>query len=107
MTVDEIMKLVNAGFTKDEIIKLGTPAADEKPAETPAPAPASAPDPQEDKKEPAEGAEPDIMGVVNKRLEEMEKSLKDYVKSQNVFSIPDIKPVTDVTDIITKFFKEE
>lgn len=106
MTVEDIMKLVNAGFTKDEIIKMGTPAADEKPEE-PAPAPASAPEPQEEKKEPAEGAEPDIMGAVNKRLEEMEKSLKDYVKSQNVFSIPDIKPVTDVTDIITKFFKEE
>lgn len=104
MTVDDIMKLVNAGFTKDEIIKMGQPAADEKPAE-PAPAPASAPEPQEEK--PAEGGEPDIMGFVNKRLEEMEKSLKDYVKSQNVFSIPDIKPVTDVTDIITKFFKEE
>lgn len=104
MTVEDIMKLVNAGFTKDEIIKLGTPTADEKPAE-PAPAPASAPEPQDEK--PAEGGEPDIMGVVNKRLEEMEKSLKDYVKSQNVFSIPDIKPVTDVTDIITKFFKEE
>lgn len=106
MTVEDIIKLVNAGFTKDEIIKLGTPAADEKPAE-PAQAPASTPEPQEEKKEPAEGVEPDIMGAVNKRLEEMEKSLKDYVKSQNVFSIPDIKPVTDVTDIITKFFKEE
>lgn len=104
MTVEDIMKLVNAGFTKDEIIKLGTPAADEKPTE-PAPAPASEPEPQDEK--PAEGGEPDIMGAVNKRLEEMEKSLKDYVKSQNVFSIPDIKPVTDVTDIITKFFKEE
>ena len=106
MTIDDIMKLVNAGFTKDEIIKMGTPTADEKTAE-PASAPASTHDPQEEKKEPAEGAEPDIMGAVNKRLEEMEKSLKDYVKSQNVFSIPDIKPVTDVTDIITKFFKEE
>lgn len=104
MTVEDIMKLVNAGFTKDEIIKLGTPSADEKPTE-PAPAPASEPEPQDEK--PAEGGEPDIMGAVNKRLEEMEKSLKDYVKSQNVFSIPDIKPVTDVTDIITKFFKEE
>lgn len=106
MTVEDIIKLVNAGFTKDEIIKMGKPSADEKTAE-PAPAPASAPEPQEEKKEPAEGAEPDIMGVVNKRLEEMEKSLKDYVKSQNVFSIPNTKPVTDVTDIITKFFKEE
>lgn len=104
MTVEDIMKLVNAGFTKDEIIKLGTPAADKKPTE-PAPAPASEPEPQDGK--PAEGGEPDIMGAVNKRLEEMEKSLKDYVKSQKVFSIPDIKPVTDVTDIITKFFKEE
>ena len=104
MTVEDIVKLVNAGFTKDEIIKMGQPAADEKEAE-PAPAPASTPEPQEEK--PAEGGEPDIMGAVNKRLEEMEKSLKDYVKSQNVFSIPDIKPVTDVTDIITKFFKEE
>lgn len=104
MTVEDIMKLVNAGFTKDEIIKMGQPAADEKEAE-PAQAPASTPQPQDEK--PAEGGEPDIMGVVNKRLEEMEKSLKDYVKSQNVFSIPDIKPVTDVTDIITKFFKEE
>lgn len=106
MTVEDIMKLVNAGFTKDEIIKMGTPSADGKTAE-PATAPASAPEPQEEKKEPAEGGEPDIMGVVNNRLEEMEKSLKDYVKSQNVFSIPNIKPVTDVTDIITKFFKEE
>lgn len=106
MTVEDIMKLVNAGFTKDEIIKMGQPAADEKQAE-PAQAPASTPEPQEEKKEPAEGVEPDIMGVVNKRLEEMEKNLKEYVKSQNVFSIPDIKPVTDVTDIITKFFKEE
>lgn len=48
MTVQEIVKLVNAGFTKSEIIALGAdqPAPEEQPTPAPAPKPAPAPTPE-------------------------------------------------------------
>ena len=48
MTVQEIVKLVNAGFTKSEIIALGAdqPAPEEQPTPAPEPAPAPAPTPE-------------------------------------------------------------
>lgn len=47
MTVQEIVKLVNAGFTKSEIIALGAdqPAPEEQPTPAPAPEPTPAPAP--------------------------------------------------------------
>ena len=45
MVLSEIMALVNAGFTKDDISKLLTAAPDQEPAPAPTPEPAPAPAP--------------------------------------------------------------
>lgn len=53
--IDQIMKLVNAGFTADEIRKMVQPASDPAPAPAPAepePTPAPEPAPAEPKQEP-------------------------------------------------------
>ncbi len=45
MVLSEIMALVNAGFTKDDISKLLTAAPDQEPAPAPEPTPAPVPEP--------------------------------------------------------------
>lgn len=46
MTLDQILSLVNAGYTRAEIEKLASPDPAPAPAPVPAPAPAPAPAPQ-------------------------------------------------------------
>lgn len=47
MELSEIMALVNAGFTKSDILALTTPAVDPTPAADPTPAPVEVPAPVE------------------------------------------------------------
>ena len=80
MKYEEIMNLVNAGFTKDEILRLAgmapaEPAADPEPAPAPAPAPEPQPAPAP---APAQVAQPqDMLGQILGKFDEMSKAMQD------------------------------
>ena len=73
MTTNEILTLLSAGYTKDEITAMGGPAP-----LIPEPQPEPEPEPQP---EPQEPQEPDIAGVVNERLNKIEHSLSDLISA--------------------------
>lgn len=81
MTLSEVSKLLDAGFTKDEIMAFENPAAsapiltdDPAPAETPAPAeePAPAETPAE---EPAQAPDP-VMSKLNDNITKLIKTIQ-------------------------------
>ena len=82
MTVDQIMKLLDAGYTKEEIAALTSnpePAPEVKPEPEPAPEVKPEPSP-EVKPEPAE----DQTGV---RLDALEKSIASLIKTIQVSNV--------------------
>lgn len=106
MTINDVLKLVNAGFTAAQISEMisaenltntATPEAAEVipekeklPAENPT---SAAPQPQE----------VDIMEAIDKKFAELYSNLKNGAAAP---SIGDIKP-RGIEDIITNFFKED
>ena len=91
MTYEEIMNLVNAGFNRDEILRLAGMAAAPAPDPEPAPAPAPAPDP-EPSPAPAPAPEPqpapapapapvaqpqDMLGQILGKFDEMSRSMQE------------------------------
>ena len=121
MESDKILKLVEAGFTADEIRKMLTPASEtvtivqpESPsvplsAEQDAagsPGPAAAAAPSEEK--------PDVLDVVKAAVtEQMSTVMKQYEETMNKMaklagmpSVENVQP-KGIEDIISGFFKEE
>lgn len=106
MTINDVLKLVDAGFTAAQISEMiraetptntatpeaaeVTPENKELPAENPTPA---APQPQE----------VNIMEAIDKKFAELYSNLKNGAAAP---SIGDIKP-RGIEDIITSFFKED
>ena len=84
MKYEEIMNLVNAGFTKDEILRLAgmapaEPAPDPEPAPAPAPAPEPAPAPA-----PAPVPQPqDMLGQILGKFDEMSRSMQELAIKQS------------------------
>jgi len=75
MTYDEIMNLVNAGFNKDEILRLsGLQPAEPAPAPDPEPAPAPAPAPEP---APAPAPAPDMLGQILGKFDEMSRTMQE------------------------------
>lgn len=76
MKAEEVLKLVNAGYTKDEIEAMNT---DETPAADPAPAEEAAPEaaPEEAPAEPVAPAAPEAVNAeMEKRLDKLEAILE-------------------------------
>ena len=72
MTTNEILTLLSAGYTKDEITAMGGPAPlIPEPQPEPEPEPEPQPEPEQ----------PDIAGVVNERLNKIEHSLSDLISA--------------------------
>ena len=106
MKTSEILELIRAGYTKEEIKAMEAPAEapkEEPKKEEPKEAPAAP------KEEPKEDPDPlaQIMSSIDKRFEDMQNKLNETIKAANIYSIPDVKPITDISDIITNFFKED
>ena len=106
MKTSEILELIRAGYTKEEIRAMEAPAEapkEEPKKEEPKEAPAAP------KEEPKEAPDPlaQIMSSIDKRFEDMQNKLNETIKAANIYSIPDVKPITDISDIITNFFKED
>ena len=116
MTVQEIFKLLDAGFTAAEIRAMDpdeqtdpAPAADPKPEEKPAPAAEPAADPKPEapaSSSQPEAAGPDPLDAIKQQIQ----GLTDVVdKMSKVFIMPNMDNVNPlgIDDVITKFFKEE
>ena len=113
MNAAEILKLIDAGFTADEIRKMSPAAGTEPKTETdPAQAPAPSPSPEQAEPEQAVIPEtkpdpvPDPLDTIMDRISSLTQTVEKMSKSVVMPSMDDVKPL-GVEDIITKFFKED
>ncbi len=117
MNADEILKLIDAGFTADEIRKMSPAAAsDPKPETDPAPAPTPSPAPEqaapeqpvvpEQKPEPAPNPGPDPLDSIRQQIAGLTTVVEKMSKSIIMPTMDDVQPL-GVEDIISKFFKED
>lgn len=103
--IDQIMKLVNAGFTADEIRKMVQPASEPAPAPAqaepePSPAPEPAPAPAVPKQEPK-------MDAILQKIDNLTGSITMLLNRSSGTRTPDQTETVD--DILAKAFfgKEE
>lgn len=105
MELDRIFKLVDAGFTKEEIIKLAGAEKEEKPEDTPAAAP--------EEKKPEETPEKsidDIEGIIEKKFNEALAPFEAlYQKASKMVGMPSLQEVEPkgIDDIVDGFFGKE
>ena len=115
MKPEELLKLVNAGFTKQEIMAMFGTAPDPAPAPAPAPdpapapAPAPAPDPEP---EPASAPAPDPAAEAIAKLTQQVSNLTSIVQRSNLLMseqpvIKDTKPEDIIASIIYPTYKAE
>ena len=95
MTIDQILKLAEAGYTAAEIKAMEMPTPDPKPE------PAPAPDP---KPEPAPA--PDPLDAIKQQIQGLTDVVEKMSKSIVMPTLDDVTPL-GIEDIITNFFKEE
>ena len=117
MNAEDVLKLISAGFTADEIRQMNIPSAGQDPAPapdiTPDPAPSPAPgadpaDVPETDPAPAPnpGADPDPLADIHKQIEGLTAVVDKMAKTMIGPSLDKVQPL-GIEDIITKFFKEE
>lgn len=97
MTHEELLMLVKAGYTKEEINAMTAPAPAEEPKEEPAPAPA-----EEPKETPAEVSE---FAEMRRQFAEMNKEISNIVKGlqkMNVANARQGEPTNNTVDDILK-----
>ena len=108
MNISEVSLLINAGFTKDEIMEImnddkqGTPAPDPEPSGDPAPDP-------EPSGDPAPGSEPS--GEMQTAIDGLQKTVNDLLKTVKAMQSDNIKKasggkaeVKTSEDVIKDFF---
>ena len=115
MTTNEIIKLIDAGFTAEEIKGLAGFGISQDQAEKPAagkdnpstPEPDPAPAPTDAVKPAGEQTEekPQYINDIEKSINQLFESVGKLSKAMAMPSIGDIQPL-DVSDVISKFFKE-
>lgn len=115
METKDILKLIDAGFTADEIramLKPATKASEPGPEKDPAPAaapePEKAPEPAQAAKDPEPApVDPykDAFDRINQQMAEMADNITKISKAAFMPSMGDVKPV-GIEDVITRFFKE-
>lgn len=108
MDAEKVIKLIDAGFTTDEIRKmLATSPAAISTAEAPEPSPAPEAAPAEEPKEaPAERSAEEI---INEKMNEAFKPFADlYTKMSKLAGMPSMEDVApkSIDDVISNFFKE-
>ena len=112
MKTADVLKLIDAGFTAEQILKMDDPEIKEakqaklEPEKKPDPEPKQDP---EKKQDPA--LDPDVKKVIDQALKSMEevmdknlKSMAEAFRLQLQPSIGDVKPL-GIEDVITNFFK--
>lgn len=116
MTVQEIFKLLDAGFTAAEIRAMDpdeqpdqAPAADPKPEEKPAPAEKPAADPAPEapaSSSQPEAAGPDPLDAIKQQIQGLTDVVDKMSKAIIMPNMDNVKPL-GIEDIITNFFKED
>lgn len=99
MNVEQIIKLLDAGYTKEDIEKMNQPAAEPAPQEEKQPEPAPAPEAKPEEKKPE--SEP----VNNQMLKELQ-DLKKAVYAMNIMNSSQPGQPESVDDILAKALKE-
>ena len=112
MTIEDIITLTKAGFTKDEILKLSSASvssiapAPEQPA-VPTPQPAADPEPAAAPEAPEAPAAEDLSAVIEKKITEAFEPFKDLYNNiaikANMPTIGNIEP-KGIDDIVNDFF---
>ena len=119
METKDIIKLIDAGFTVDEIRAMLTPAAkasepgpEKDPAPAAAPEPEKAPEPAQAVKDPDPAPEKkeqdpykETFDAIEKQIAEITANVNKITKLAFMPSMEDVKPL-GIDDVITKFFKE-
>lgn len=112
MTAQEVLALVKAGFTKEEILTLtespSTTSASPEAAAAPTPAAAPAPEKAEEKKEePAKNENQDISSIIEQKIGEAFKPFETLYNNiaikANMPTIGNIQP-KGIEDIVDDFF---
>jgi hypothetical protein len=105
MNIEQIIKLIDAGYTKEDIEKMNHPAADPAPApeakqpEQKQPEPVPAPEPKPEEKKPE--SEP-----VNAQMLKELQDLKKAVFAMNIMQSSQPDKTDSVDDILAKALKE-
>ena len=76
MDIEKILKLIDAGFTKDEIMAFSNGSAPEAAPADPEPAPDPAPAPAPAPAAPAAPAQPDAAAAIGQKLDQVLDALK-------------------------------
>ena len=111
MNISEVSLLLNAGFTKDEIMSImndpqpsGDPAPDPQPAPDPAPDPEPAGDPAPD---------PEPSGELQSAVDGLQKTVNDLLKTVKAMQADNVKKasggkaeVKTSEDVIKDFFSK-
>ena len=112
MNMKEVLRLLDAGFTKDDIMTIvssadNIPSASEAAAAHPA-AEASGVKPEDAPAaaEPAPAAEPDIYQMISDKIDAKFNEMAEAFKMPAMPSMGEIKPL-GIDDIVRKFFKED
>ena len=105
MNIDSIIKLVEAGFSKEDIIKMTSASKPEPEAAKPEPE-AAKPEPEV---KPETKAEPDVIETkvseaIDKAFKPFEDLYNNMAKLANMPSLNDVQP-KGIEDIIDNFFK--
>ena len=100
MNVEQIMKLINAGFTKEEIMGFSAPGNDPKPANDPKPG--NEPKPGNDPKPGNEPKPADDMSAVLAAIKATNENISKLALMQGVKNIP-AKETAD--DILPQFIR--
>lgn len=106
MTPDQILKLVEAGFTKADIMALNAAPQEAPKAADPEPvkAPEAVKDPEPAKAPDLEGLSQQLQTIIDKQFEDINNKLAATIKAANIPSLNDVSPITDLADIIKKAF---
>lgn len=114
MKADEILKLIDAGFTADEIRKMSPAvASDPKPETDPAPAPMPSSAPEQAAPEqtvtleqiPEAAPGPDPLDEIKQQIAGLTEIVGTMSKSIIMPNLENVQPL-GVEDIISNFFKE-
>ena len=112
MTTTEVLKLIDAGFTAEEIRGMIAPAPAPEPTPAPAPEPTPEPNPATIQKDPAPAEpapaapDPDPLDDIKQQIAGLTSTVKEMSKSIITPNLADIKP-QGIEDVISNFFKEE
>ena len=109
MNISEVSLLINAGFTKSEIMAIMSdpqPAADPEPSGDPAPAPD--PEPSGD---PAPAPDPEPAGEMQNAIDGLQKTVNDLLKTVKAMQADNVKKasggkaeIKTSDDVIKDFF---